>query len=264
MNKKITIIIAGLLVVIAAVFGISQLTSSNKESTTIKSGTFTVGLEGTYAPFSYHDDKGQLTGFEVEIARALAKKMDMKVNFVQSKWDSLIAGLNSKRYDAVINNIGITDERKANYRMSSAYLYPRAALIKKTGDSSMNQLSDIKGKTMAQSVTSNYGKRAKAEGANIKAVAGIIEAMNLVTTNRADGSLNDLGAFENWKQSNPDADVEAVDVSKAMGSTPDGVLMNKDNKKLQEMVNKAMKELREDGTLTKLSKKYFNQDLTKE
>ncbi|MCK8617412.1 transporter substrate-binding domain-containing protein [Fructobacillus sp. M158] len=264
MNKKITIIIAGLLVIITAVFGISQLTSSNKESTTIKSGTFTVGLEGTYAPFSYHDDKGQLTGFEVEIARALAKKMDMKVNFVQSKWDSLIAGLNSKRYDAVINNIGITDERKANYRMSSAYLYPRAALIKKTGDSSMNQLSDIKGKTMAQSVTSNYGKKAKAEGANIKAVAGIIEAMNLVTTNRADGSLNDLGAFENWKQSNPDADVEAVDVSKAMGSTPDGVLMNKDNKKLQEKVNKAMKELREDGTLTKLSKKYFNQDLTKE
>ncbi|MBS9335246.1 transporter substrate-binding domain-containing protein [Fructobacillus sp. M1-13] len=264
MNKKIAIILAGLAVILAGIFGVSKMTSSNQENMNIKKGTLTVGLEGTYAPFSYHDDNGQLTGFEVEIARALAKKMDLKVNFVQSKWDSLIAGLNAKRYDAVINNIGITDERKANYRMSEAYLYPRAALIKRTGDSSLNQLSDIKNKTMAQSVTSNYGKKAKAEGANIKAVAGIIEAMNLVTTNRADGSLNDLGAFENWKQSNPDADVEAIDVSKAMGSTPDGVLMNKDNKKLQERLNKAMRELHEDGTLTKLSKKYFNQDLTKE
>lgn len=264
MNKKMAIILAGLVVIIGAIFGIVKMTSSNSESTTIKSGTFTVGLEGTYAPFSYHDDKGKLTGFEVEIAEALAKKMDMKVNFVQSKWDSLIAGLNSKRYDAVINNIGITDERKKNYRMSTAYLYPRAALIKRTGDTSLNNLSDIKGKTMAQSVTSNYGKQAKAEGANIKAVAGIIEAMNLVTTNRADGSLNDMGAFENWKQSNPNADVEAVDISKEMGSTPDGVLMNKDSKKLQSKVNKAMQELRDDGTLTKLSKKYFNKDLTKE
>lgn len=264
MNKKIAIIIAGLVIIIGAVFGISKMTSSSKDNTTIKAGTFTVGLEGTYAPFSYHDDKGQLTGFEVEIARALAKKMDMKVNFVQSKWDSLIAGLNAKRYDAVINNIGITDQRKENYRMSTAYLYPKAALIRRTGDTSLNSLSDINGKTMAQSVTSNYGKKAKEEGANIKAVAGIIEAMNLITTNRADGSLNDMGAFENWKQSNPDADVEAVDVSKQMGSTPDGVLMNKDSKKLQEKVNKALKELREDGTLTKLSKKYFNKDLTKE
>lgn len=264
MNKKMAIILAGLIVIIGGIFGIVKMTSSNSESTTIKSGTFTVGLEGTYAPFSYHDDKGKLTGFEVEIAEALAKKMDMKVNFVQSKWDSLIAGLNSKRYDAVINNIGITDERKENYQMSTAYLYPRAALIKRTGDTSLNNLSDIKGKTMAQSVTSNYGKKAKAEGANIKAVAGIIEAMNLVTTNRADGSLNDMGAFENWKQSNPNADVEAVDISKEMGSTPDGVLMNKDSKKLQSKVNKAMQELRDDGTLTKLSKKYFNKDLTKE
>ncbi|MBS9336537.1 transporter substrate-binding domain-containing protein [Fructobacillus papyrifericola] len=264
MNKKIAIILAGLIVIIGAIFGISKMASSQKDDTTIKAGTFTVGLEGTYAPFSYHDDKGNLTGFEVEIAEALAKKMDMKVNFVQSKWDSLIAGINAKRYDAVINNIGITDDRKKNYRMSTPYLYPKAALIRRTGDTSLNKLSDIKGKTMAQSVTSNYGKRAQAEGANIKAVAGIIEAMNLLTTNRADGSLNDMGAFENWKQSNPDADVEAVDVSKDMGSTPDGVLMNKDNKKLQEKVNKAMKEIREDGTLTKLSKKYFNKDLTKE
>ncbi|MBS9338612.1 transporter substrate-binding domain-containing protein [Fructobacillus sp. M2-14] len=264
MNKKIIIILAGLAVIIAGIVGFNKFAGSKDNGMTIKKNTLTVGVEGTYAPFSFHDDKGKLTGFEVEIAEALGKKMNMKTEFVQTKWDSLIAGLNSKRYDAVINNIGISKEREANYRMSTAYLYPRAALIKRTGDTSLNNLSDIKGKTMAQSVTSNYGKRAKAEGANIKAVAGIIESMNLITTNRADGTLNDLGSFENWKQSNPDANVEAVDVSKEMGSTPDGVLMNKDNAELQKKINKAMKELREDGTLSKLSKKYFNKDLTKE
>ncbi|MCO0832035.1 transporter substrate-binding domain-containing protein [Fructobacillus sp. W13] len=264
MNKKIVIILAGLAVIIAGIVGFNKFSSQKDAGLTIKKDTFTVGVEGTYAPFSFHDDKGNLTGFEVEIAENLAKKMNMKVDFVQTKWDSLIAGVNAKRYDAVINNIGVSPERKANYRMSDPYLYPRAALIKRTGDTSMNTLADIKGKTMAQSVTSNYGKRAKAEGANIKAVAGIIESMNLITTNRADGTLNDLGSFENWKQANPDADVEAVDVAKEMGSTPDGVLMNKDNEALQKKVNKAMKELHEDGTLSKLSKKYFNKDLTKE
>ncbi|MDF7637242.1 transporter substrate-binding domain-containing protein [Leuconostocaceae bacterium ESL0958] len=262
MKKKMAIIIAGIIVVLGVIFGISAM-NGGKKGETIKKDTFTVGLEGTYAPFSYHDQNGKLTGYEVEMARDIAKEMGMKVNFVQAKWDSLIAGLNANRYDAVINNIGIRPDREKNYKMSQAYLYPRAALIKRSDDTSINNINDIKGKVMAQTLTSNYGQTAKDHGAEIKGISGIVDAMNLITTNRADGTLNDLGAFKAWQKSNPDAPVTSIDVSKEIQSTPAGVLMNKKSDKLQKDVNKALDKLKKDGTLKDLSLKYFDTDLSK-
>lgn len=261
MNKKVLILLAGIIVVIGGIFGFAQLNQPKKDET-IRPGTLTVGLEGTYAPFSYHDDSGKLVGYEVDMAKAIGKKLNMKVTFVQTKWDSLIAGLGSNRYDAVINNIGIRPDREKNYRMSEPYLYSKSVLIKRSGETDLNSLADIKGKTMAQSLTSNYGQVAQQKGANIKAVAGIVEAMNLITTNRADGSLNDQGAFAAWKKANPDADLTTVDISKDIQSVPTGVLMNKKNAALQKDMNKAISELKKDGTLTKLSKKYFGMDLS--
>ncbi|WEV54416.1 transporter substrate-binding domain-containing protein [Leuconostocaceae bacterium ESL0723] len=258
--KKIIIILVGIAVVIAAIFGFTQL-NQDKKSYTITKGTFTVGLEGTYAPFSYLKD-GKLTGFEVELAQDLGDKMGLKTKFVQTKWDSLIAGLGANRYDAVINNIGINPERKKAYLLSDPYVYPRTVLIKRSTDNQLNGLDDIKGKKMAQSTTSNYGKLAKEKGGDIVAVPGMVEAMNLLTTDRAEGSLNDFAAFQAWKQANPGSDLTTIDVSKHVTSYPSGVLINKDNKELQKKVNKALKELREDGTLKKLSEKYFGEDLT--
>ncbi|GAO99265.1 transporter substrate-binding domain-containing protein [Fructobacillus ficulneus] len=265
MNKKVLILLAGIIVVIAGVVGVTQLTGNHQsKDETITKGTFTVGLEGTYAPFSYHDDSGKLVGYEVDMAKDIADKLGLKVKFVQTKWDSLIAGINSNRYDAVINNIGIRPDREKNYRMSTPYLYSNSVLIKRTDETDLKSLDDIKGKTMAQSLTSNYGQVAQQKGADIKAVAGIVEAMNLITTNRADGSLNDQGAFAAWKKANPNADVTTVNISKDIKSVPTGVLMNKKDEQLQKDVNKAIKELKKDGTLTKLSKKYFGVDLSHE
>lgn len=86
------------------------------------SGVFRVGTEGTYAPFTYHDEAGKLTGFDVDIASAIAERLGVKPQFVEGKWDGLIAGLDVNRYDAVINEISITDARKATYDFSTPYI----------------------------------------------------------------------------------------------------------------------------------------------
>src|SRR6187402_481413 len=93
------------------------------------SGILKVGTEGTYAPFTYHDGSGKLVGFDVEVAEAIASKLGVKAEFVEGKWDGLIAGLDAKRYDTVINEVGITDARKQKYDFSDPYIASKAVLI---------------------------------------------------------------------------------------------------------------------------------------
>ena len=260
--KKIIIIVTGLIVLIGLALGLTYHQPAQQKPThTITPGTLTIGLEGTFAPFSYRQ-KGQLTGFEVDLSTAIAKKLALKPKYVQTKWDSLIAGLGAKRYDVVFNDVGVTPERQKTYLFSTPYLYAKTVLIKRTDETQLNTLADLKGKKMAQSTTSNFGDLAKQKGADIVAVPGMIEAMNMVTTGRADGALNDLGAYATWKKANPKAATTAVDVSKESSATPAAPLLNQKNTTLQKEINKAIAQLKADGTLKKLSLKYFNTDLT--
>lgn len=231
------------------------------EVKTIDSETLTIGLEGTYAPFSYRDH-GKLTGYEVEVAKAVAKEMHLKPKFVVTKWDSLLTGLDSRRYDVIFNNVGITKERQHRYIFAEPYLYSKTVLIQKKSDK-MKHLKDIKGRKMAQSTSSNFGQLAKQNGAKIVAIPGMVEAMNLIKSGRADGELNDAGAFERWHQSNPKAKIKAVNLDKDVPPIPAAPMLNKKDTPLQHEMNRAIQKLAKDGTLKKLSNKYFHMDLTK-
>ena len=128
-------------------------------------GILKIGTEGTYAPFTYHDANGKLVGFDVEIGEEIAKRLGVKPEFVEGKWDGLIAGLDVKRYDAVINQVGITEERQAKFAFSEPYIASRAALIVREDNADIKQFTDLSGKKAAQSLTSNYGKIAEKAGA---------------------------------------------------------------------------------------------------
>lgn len=96
--------------------GGAQAQHSDDLSEMRSAGSIKFGTEGTYPPYTYHDASGKLVGFDVDIARAVAAKMGLKPVFVEGRWDGLIAGLSAKRYDAVINQVGITPERQAKSR----------------------------------------------------------------------------------------------------------------------------------------------------
>jgi cystine transport system substrate-binding protein len=110
-------------------------------------GTLLVGLEGTYPPFSFQGDDGKLTGFEVEFAEELAKHLGVKASLKPTKWDGMLASLDSKRIDVVINQVTISDERKKKYDFSTPYTVSGIqALVKKGNEGTIKTAADLKGR----------------------------------------------------------------------------------------------------------------------
>ncbi|WP_207460894.1 amino acid ABC transporter substrate-binding protein [Azospirillum sp. SYSU D00513] len=224
-------------------------------------GVFKIGTEGTYAPFTFHDASGALVGFDVEIGREIAKRMGVKAEFLEGKWDGLIAGLDAKRYDAVINQVGITEARKQKYDFSEPYIASKAALIVRADNEAIKGFGDLKGKRAAQSLTSNFGKLAESNGAQLVATDGFDQSIQLVLNGRADATVNDNLSFLDFKKHKPDARVKvAATQDKADYS---GVIIRKGEPQLLAAINEALAAMKADGTYQAISEKYFGQDVSK-
>ncbi|AKP68142.1 transporter substrate-binding domain-containing protein [Companilactobacillus ginsenosidimutans] len=252
-----------LLLTMVAAFVLILTGCSNSSNETKTKGTLTIGLEGTYAPYSYREN-GKLTGYEVEFGKALAKEMGLKAKFVPTKWDSLIAGLNSKTFDVVINNVGETKDRQKHYIFAKPYVASKSVLITKDGDSKVKSVDDLKGVKMAEGTgTDNYNK-AKKFGANIVPSPDFATTMSMIKQGRVQATINSHEAFLTWAKDNKDSGLKAkVIPTNKIPNTKIAPIFNKDSTKLRDKVNKAEDKLRKDGTLKRLSIKYFGEDISK-
>ena len=229
---------------------------------TIKSeGKIRVGTEGTYAPFTFHDEKGNLTGFDVEIAREVAKRIGVEAEFVETKWDGMFAGLDAKRFDMVANQVSINEERQAKYDFSSPYITSRAVLIVHEDNTDIKAFEDLKGKKAAQSLTSDIGKIAKDNGAEIVQIDGFNQAIDLLVSKRVDATVNDSLSFLDLKKQKPETPIKSV--ADYNNATQSAILFNKGNDELVEAVNKALADMKDDGTYLKISEKWFGTDVSK-
>ena len=225
-------------------------------------GKLLIGTEGTYAPYTYHDETGELVGYDVEVAKAVAEKLGVEAEFVESNWDSLIAGLDAVRYDVVMNQVTITDERLVKYDFSTPYTISRAALIVGKDNTAIKTFEDLKGKKSAQGLTSNYATLAEQYGAELVSADGSFsKAIELVSTGRADATINDQVSFYDFLKQQPDAPVMLVDTLD--DASKNAVLIRKGNDTLVEAINNALDDLTKDGTLAAISEKYFGEDVTK-
>ena len=224
-------------------------------------GALKIGTEGTYAPFTFHDTDGKLVGFDVEIGEAIAKKLGVKAEFLEGKWDGLIAGLDANRYDAVINQVGITEARKQKYDFSEPYIASKAVLIVRADDESIKSFADLKGKKSAQSLTSNFGKIAEEAGAELVGTDGFDQSIQLVLTGRADATINDSLSFLDFKKHKPDAPVKIV--AQKADADASGIIVRKGQTDLVAAIDKALDDIKADGTYQAISDKYFGQDVSK-
>lgn len=223
-------------------------------------GVIKIGTEGTYPPFTYQDAGGKLVGFDVEIGEAIAEKLGVKAEFVQGKWDGLIAGLDVKRYDTVINQVGITEERKAKFDFSEPYIASKAALIVKEDNSDIKAFADLKGKTSAQSLTSNFAKIAEAAGASLVGTEGFDQSIALVVQGRADATINDSLSFLDFKKKQPNAPVKIA--ATEADASYSGIIVRKGDPELVAAINKALEDIKADGTYKRISDTYFGQDVS--
>ena len=190
---------------VAGLVQVAALSAAHAQSglDQIKSAGVLVRHRGHLRPFTFHEASGQLVGFDVDIGRAIAQRLGVKAEFVEGKWDGLIAGLDAKRYDAVINQVGITDARKAKYDFSDPYISSAAVLIVRDDNTTIKSFEDLKGRKSANTLTSNFGKLAQRHGADLVAVQGFNESIDLLTSGRVEATVNDNLSYLDFRSRSP-------------------------------------------------------------
>ena len=227
------------------------------------SGKLIVALEGAWQPWSYHDESDTLVGYDVEVSRAIAEKLGVEPEYVESDWDSLFAGLDAGRYDMVCNGVEVTEERAKTYAFTTPYGYIHTALAVRKDNTDITSFEDLKGKTTANSLASTYMELAESYGATVQGIDTLEETIQLLTAGRIDATLNADVSFYDYLNVHPDADFKLVAQTAEASHVAIPVLKSEDTAYL-DALNAAIEALRADGTLKTLSEKYFGQDISSE
>ena len=226
-------------------------------------GTITVGTEGTYAPFTYHDQSGKLTGYDVEVTRAVAQKLGVQVDFKETQWDAMLAGLKAGRFDTVANQVSLTTpERRAVFDKSADYSYSGPMMLVRQDETRLKDLASIKGVKTAQTLSSNYGEMAVKAGAEVVPVDGMAQALILVQQKRADLTLNDSLAFLDYLKKSPNSGLKVAWRAGEDEKIGAGFIVNKGNDEALAKISEAVETLRADGTLKKLGEQFFDEDVS--
>ena len=226
-------------------------------------GKLVIGVEGTYPPFTYHDDSGELTGLDIELGKALAEKLGVEAEFQEAAWDSLLIGIDSGRFDTVINSVSITDERAEKYDFSDPYYYEARRVVVRADDDSIQTPEDLKGKRIATNATNAFIPWYEARGAEIVGVDTSSEAIDLVLSGRADFLGTSVPVLNAYLDEHPDA----KDKLKEAFVIPDSedviaIPVRKGETEYLDAINAALAELREEGKLKEISEKYLGGDYT--
>jgi cystine transport system substrate-binding protein len=242
---------------------VSQAIAGDQLATIKKNGTINVGLEGTYPPFSFVGDDGKLTGFEVEFSEALAKELGVKVKLQATPWAGILAALESKRLDVVINQVTISDERKKKYDFSEPYTVSGIQALVQTKDAGkFKTANDLSGAKVGVGLGTNYEQWLKENvpGAIVKTYDDDPTKYADLRVGRIDAILVDrLAALELISKTKDKLAVSGEPFSRQEA----GIALRKGEPELLDAINKAIDKLRADGTLAKLSQKYFQADVTK-
>jgi cystine transport system substrate-binding protein len=220
-----------------------------------------VATEGTYSPFSFHaEGTNELTGYDVEVIEAVAEELGREVEFSETQFDAIFAGLESDRYDVIANQITINPEREEQYLFSAPYTVSTGVVVTRADDTSVDALEDVKGKRSAQSTTSSFAELAREAGAQVEAVEGFSQAVTLLKQERVDVTINDSLAVLEYQKSTGDDDITiAAEIDQP---SEQAFVFRKDSAELQAEVDQALASLREDGTLARISEEYFGEDVS--
>lgn len=264
------IIVLGLLLVACSNNGESNVekqetdVASSEENNLLEeikeSGVLKIGTEGTYAPFTFHDDSGELTGYDIEVIEEVAERLGVEPEFYETQWDAMFAGLDAERFDVIANQVGIREDRLEKYDFSDPYTRSAAVLLVHENNDEITTFEDIEGRKAAQTLTSNYGQLAEELGAEIEKVEGFNQAVDLVASERVEGTFNDKLSALDFLQQRPDAPIKIA--AEADDASVIGFMFRKGNEELVEEFNRILNEMREDGTLKQISEKWFGEDVS--
>ena len=261
-RKKLLLLLAALLLL----SGCGQGRSAGGEDALSRiraNGEIVVAMEGTWAPWTYHDESDTLVGYDVEVARAIAEKLGVAVRFEEGEFDGLLAGLEAGRYDIMVNGVEIDQGRREKYDFSIPYAYNRTVVITRADDDSIQTMEDLEGKTTANTLNSTYAAVGEKYGATVTPVDDFIQTIELLTSGRIDATLNAEVSFYDYMAQHPEANVKIACLDPEATQVAIPMRKGKETSILRAAVVLALEELSADGTLTELSVKYFGTDISK-
>lgn len=227
-------------------------------------GEIVVAMEGTWAPWGYHDESGQLVGYDVEVAQNIARRLGVEVQFVEGEFNGLLAGLEGGRYDIMVNGIDVDEDRKEKYDFSTPYAYNRTVVIVSGDNDSIRSMEDLKDKSTANTLQSTYAGVAERYGADVTGVDDFIQTIELLTSGRIDATLNAEVSYYDYMAQHPDAGIKIACIDPAATQVAIPLRKGEGSAGLLAAVNEALDEMAGDGTLTDLSIKYFGMDISKD
>ncbi|MGI5988641.1 MAG: transporter substrate-binding domain-containing protein [Lachnospiraceae bacterium] len=249
--------------------GDTTASASSSEGTdlleSIKSaGVMKVGVEGTYQPYNYHDDSGELVGLDVDIAKEIGSRLGVDVEFTETDWDSLLTSMDTGRIDVVISDVSISDEREEKYDFTDPYLYIyRYVVTLSTSD--ISSVEDLAGKKVATSLTNAFNPQWEAWGAEVVPVDTSEQALSLLASGRADFVAADDILFKTYQENFPEYDLKiALQIPSDVDGAVDRVAIPvlKGQTAFLDALNSALDEMRQDGTLSSICEKYLGEDYT--
>ena len=261
MKKVIGLIL--LFVMVGVIFTGCSSTNTNTKAPAKK---IVIGLDDSFPPMGFKDDKNNIVGFDIDMAKEAAKRLGMEVEFKGIDWSSKEAELNGKRIDALWNGMNITEERKKNVLFSEPYMESKQLIFVLAG-SPVKGESDLAGKVVGVQQASigeevvMKDEKLKASLKDFKKYPDCIAAFMDLKAGRVDAVVTDeiLGRYYMSKEAG-----KYVAIEKPLGEVGTyGVGFRKDDKELRDKVQKALDEMKKDGTSAKISKQWFGADIVK-
>ena len=247
----------------AAAASVADTTAETELDKVKAVGKLVVGVEGTYPPFTYHDDNGELTGLDIELGKALADKLGVEVEFQEAAWDSLLIGIDTERFDTVINSVSITDERAEKYDFSDPYYYEARRVVVRADDDSIHSPEDLNGKKIATNTTNAFIPWYEEQGVEVVGIDTSGEAIDLLLSGRVDFVGTNVPVLNAYLQEHPDA-ADKVKEAFVIPNSEDviAIPVRKGEPEFLDAINAALAQLREEGTLKEISEKYLGGDYT--
>lgn len=223
------------------------------------SGVFRVGFEGTYPPFNYQDEAGDFTGFDVDISKEIAKRLDVDIEFVTSKWAGLIGGLNADKFDTIIAQMTVTDERKESVDFTDPYVVTGAVIVTHNDTEDIKTLEELDGKKVGAAAGTSFADlAATAEGADVKLYEGGFSTyVNDVVNKRLDALINDsLVMGFNIEESGHPIKI----TSELLSKDANAMAIKKGNEDFVDKLNEALSAMKTDGTYNEIYMSWFGME----
>lgn len=229
-----------------------------------QAGEIVIATEGTWSPWTFHDENDELVGYDVEVGKLIAEKLGVEPVFVEGEWDGLFAGLDAERYDVVINGVEVTEERAEAYDFSDPYAYIRTAIIVNGRQHRHQFLRGPGRQDDCQHPGQHLATLAESYGATATGVDDLNQTIELLLAGRVDATLNAEVTYYDYMNQHPDANLKIAALTDEASLVCIPTRKGDDSASLREAINQAIAELSESGQLSELSEKYFGSDISHE